>query len=114
MLNLMSLFHFWFQIFEVGDVVFLDATNDVGAVNRRHLAALYCGATSGFEVQIYHNYRSYSCSLGVMHSKISLDVLHITNLSCWNMYCNLDGYFTCKGSSVLGLFFISSGRGDCQ
>lgn len=23
---------------------------DVGAKNRRHLAALYCGATSGFEV----------------------------------------------------------------
>ncbi|KAF3639732.1 putative phenylalanine--tRNA ligase beta subunit [Capsicum annuum] len=38
------------KIFEVGDVVFLDATNDVGAVNRRHLAALYCGATSGFEL----------------------------------------------------------------
>ena len=28
----------------------LDETKDVGASNRRHLAALYCGATSGFEV----------------------------------------------------------------
>ncbi|KAL5723425.1 phenylalanine--tRNA ligase [Ranunculus cassubicifolius] len=37
------------KIFEVGDVVLLDPTNDVGAVNRRHLAALYCGETSGFE-----------------------------------------------------------------
>ncbi|MCE2055401.1 hypothetical protein HAX54_042526 [Datura stramonium] len=32
------------KIFEVGDVVLLDGTNDVGAVNRNHLAALYCGA----------------------------------------------------------------------
>ncbi|CAN4113829.1 unnamed protein product [Withania somnifera] len=38
------------KIFEVGDVVLLDGTNDVGAVNRRHLAALYCGANSGFEL----------------------------------------------------------------
>nr|XP_016448065.1 PREDICTED: phenylalanine--tRNA ligase beta subunit, cytoplasmic-like isoform X5 [Nicotiana tabacum] len=37
------------KIFEVGDVVLLDGTKDVGAVNRRHLAALYCGANSGFE-----------------------------------------------------------------
>ncbi|WMV07055.1 hypothetical protein MTR67_000440 [Solanum verrucosum] len=38
------------KIFEVGDIVLLDDTNDVGAVNRRHLAALYCGANSGFEL----------------------------------------------------------------
>lgn len=38
------------QIFEVGDIVLLDETKDVGAVNRRQLAALYCGASSGFEV----------------------------------------------------------------
>ncbi|XP_022894846.1 phenylalanine--tRNA ligase beta subunit, cytoplasmic-like [Olea europaea var. sylvestris] len=38
------------KIFEVGDVVLLDDTKDVGASNRRHLAALYCGATSGFEL----------------------------------------------------------------
>nr|GLL44037.1 phenylalanine--tRNA ligase beta subunit, cytoplasmic [Ipomoea trifida] len=38
------------KIFEVGDVVFLDNTKDVGAINRRHLAALYCGANSGFEL----------------------------------------------------------------
>ncbi|XP_075101270.1 phenylalanine--tRNA ligase beta subunit, cytoplasmic isoform X1 [Nicotiana tabacum] len=38
------------KIFEVGDVVLLDGTKDVGAVNRRHLAALYCGANSGFEL----------------------------------------------------------------
>ncbi|KAL2503472.1 putative phenylalanine--tRNA ligase beta subunit [Abeliophyllum distichum] len=38
------------KIFEVGDVVLLDETKDVGASNRRHLAALYCGATSGFEL----------------------------------------------------------------
>lgn len=40
------------QIFEVGDVVLLDETKDVGATNRRHIAALYCGANSGFEVLI--------------------------------------------------------------
>ncbi|KAL3641412.1 hypothetical protein CASFOL_016380 [Castilleja foliolosa] len=38
------------KIFEVGDLVLLDETKDVGASNRRHLAALYCGATSGFEL----------------------------------------------------------------
>ncbi|KAL0432137.1 UNVERIFIED_CONTAM: Phenylalanine--tRNA ligase beta subunit, cytoplasmic [Sesamum latifolium] len=38
------------KIFEVGDVVLLNETKDVGASNRRHLAALYCGATSGFEL----------------------------------------------------------------
>lgn len=52
-LNLKSLdqfFFFFFKIFEVGDVNLLDETKDVGASNRRHLAALHCGATSGFEV----------------------------------------------------------------
>ncbi|KAG8378413.1 hypothetical protein BUALT_Bualt08G0134800 [Buddleja alternifolia] len=38
------------KIFEVGDVVLLNETKDVGASNCRHLAALYCGATSGFEL----------------------------------------------------------------
>ncbi|XP_051150004.1 phenylalanine--tRNA ligase beta subunit, cytoplasmic [Andrographis paniculata] len=38
------------KIFEVGDVVLLDEAKDVGASNRLHLAALYCGATSGFEL----------------------------------------------------------------
>ncbi|KAI3460664.1 hypothetical protein Pfo_017327 [Paulownia fortunei] len=38
------------KIFEVGDVVLLDETKDVGASNHRHFAALYCGATSGFEL----------------------------------------------------------------
>ncbi|KAF7154586.1 hypothetical protein RHSIM_Rhsim01G0138800 [Rhododendron simsii] len=40
------------KIFEVGDIVLLDETKDVGAANRRQLAALYCGATSGFEFAI--------------------------------------------------------------
>ncbi|KAF5188591.1 Phenylalanine--trna ligase beta subunit [Thalictrum thalictroides] len=38
------------KIFEVGDVVFLNEMNDVGARNRHHLAALYCDDHSGFEV----------------------------------------------------------------
>ncbi|XP_068634508.1 phenylalanine--tRNA ligase beta subunit, cytoplasmic isoform X2 [Aristolochia californica] len=38
------------KIFEIGDVVVLDPTKDVGAVNQRRLAALYCNANSGFEV----------------------------------------------------------------
>lgn len=38
------------KIFEVGDIVLLDETNDVGAINRRQLAALYCGATAGYEI----------------------------------------------------------------
>ncbi|XP_058213400.1 phenylalanine--tRNA ligase beta subunit, cytoplasmic-like [Rhododendron vialii] len=38
------------KIFEVGDIVLLDEMKDVGAANRRQLAALYCGATSGFEL----------------------------------------------------------------
>ncbi|KAL5771815.1 hypothetical protein ACOSP7_011425 [Xanthoceras sorbifolium] len=38
------------KIFEIGDVVLLDEKKDVGASNRRQLAALYCGANSGFEL----------------------------------------------------------------
>ncbi|XP_073005660.1 phenylalanine--tRNA ligase beta subunit, cytoplasmic [Typha latifolia] len=37
------------KIFEVGDVVTLDGSRDVGAANNRRLAALYCNVTSGFE-----------------------------------------------------------------
>lgn len=36
----------------MGDVTILDEKKDVGASNRRQLAALYCGASSGFEVQV--------------------------------------------------------------
>ncbi|GAA0184544.1 aminoacyl-tRNA synthetase [Lithospermum erythrorhizon] len=39
------------KIFEVGDIVLLDNASEVGAVNRHQLAALYCGATSGFELR---------------------------------------------------------------
>ncbi|XP_004299260.1 PREDICTED: probable phenylalanine--tRNA ligase beta subunit-like [Fragaria vesca subsp. vesca] len=38
------------KVFEVGDVTILDEKKDVGASNRRQLAALYCGASSGFEL----------------------------------------------------------------
>ncbi|KAK9118705.1 hypothetical protein Scep_016798 [Stephania cephalantha] len=38
------------KIFEVGDIVVLDEFKDVGATNRRHLAALYSSDDSGFEV----------------------------------------------------------------
>ncbi|KAF7838580.1 phenylalanine--tRNA ligase beta subunit, cytoplasmic [Senna tora] len=38
------------KIFEVGDIAFLDDTKDVGARNRRQLAAIYCGANAGFEI----------------------------------------------------------------
>ncbi|EES17722.1 hypothetical protein BDA96_09G049100 [Sorghum bicolor] len=37
------------KIFEVGDVVMLDSSRDVGASNNRRLAALYCNRVSGFE-----------------------------------------------------------------
>ena len=38
------------KLFEVSDVVHLDATNDVGASNTRRLVALYTGPTAGFEI----------------------------------------------------------------
>lgn len=38
------------KLFEVSDVMLLDATTDTGARNERHLAALYTGPTAGFEV----------------------------------------------------------------
>ncbi|KAK9926203.1 hypothetical protein M0R45_023445 [Rubus argutus] len=38
------------KVFEVGDVTLLDEKKDVGATNCRQLAALYCGASSGFEL----------------------------------------------------------------
>ncbi|KAK3136580.1 hypothetical protein QOZ80_5BG0438910 [Eleusine coracana subsp. coracana] len=37
------------KIFEVGDVVTLNSSNEVGASNNRRLAALYCNRVSGFE-----------------------------------------------------------------
>ncbi|KAJ0761410.1 putative phenylalanine--tRNA ligase [Helianthus annuus] len=40
------------KIFEVGDVTVFDELKDVGSTNHRQLAALYCGATSGFEVKL--------------------------------------------------------------
>jgi len=38
------------RLFEVGDVVRHSESNDVGAVNRRMCAAVFCGMTAGFEV----------------------------------------------------------------
>ena len=38
------------KLFEVTDVMLLDATSDVGARNERHLAVLYTGPTAGLEV----------------------------------------------------------------
>ncbi|KAI3997769.1 hypothetical protein MKX01_007656 [Papaver californicum] len=37
------------KIFEMGDVVLLDDTKDVGAKNSRKVAALYCNESSGYE-----------------------------------------------------------------
>ena len=37
------------KLFELSDVVLMDANRDVGATNERRLAALYYGKTSGFE-----------------------------------------------------------------
>ncbi|KDO75282.1 hypothetical protein CISIN_1g007706mg [Citrus sinensis] len=52
------------KIYEVGDVVLLDEKKDVGASCRRRLAALYCGANSGFEV-IYLTVltKNFTCEL---------------------------------------------------
>jgi len=38
------------KLFEVSDVVLIDKTADVGARNKRKLAAIYCSSTGGFEV----------------------------------------------------------------
>jgi len=38
------------KVFEISDVVVRSDKKDVGAQNKRHLCALYCGPTSGFEV----------------------------------------------------------------
>lgn len=38
------------KIFQVLDVVLQDPGNDVGARNERHLAAVYCSMSSGFEI----------------------------------------------------------------
>ena len=38
------------KLFEISDVMVLDSTSDVGAVNQRNLAALFCSTTAGFEV----------------------------------------------------------------
>uniref|UniRef100_A0A1E1XU16 Phenylalanine--tRNA ligase beta subunit n=1 Tax=Amblyomma sculptum TaxID=1581419 RepID=A0A1E1XU16_AMBSC len=38
------------KLFEISDVVFKDDSDEIGAVNQRHLCALYCGKTTGFEI----------------------------------------------------------------
>lgn len=38
------------KLFEISDVVFKDDKDEIGAVNQRHLCALYCGKTTGFEI----------------------------------------------------------------
>jgi len=38
------------KVFEISDVVLKTAEKDVGAINKRHLCALYCNHNSGFEV----------------------------------------------------------------
>mmetsp|Transcript_13025 Transcript_13025/g.40128 ORF Transcript_13025/g.40128 Transcript_13025/m.40128 type:complete len:611 (+) Transcript_13025:80-1912(+) len=38
------------RLFEVGDVVRLNPSTKIGAVNERHLCAVYCGTSAGFEV----------------------------------------------------------------
>lgn len=58
----------------MGDVAVLDETKDVGAANRRQLAALYCGATSGFEVNTTHIGNNF----GLSHSESSR-----TKLNFW-------------------------------
>lgn len=50
----------------MGDVAVLDDSKDVGATNRRQLAALYCGATSGFEVEILWLLSDIICSLNIL------------------------------------------------
>ena len=38
------------ELFELSDVALLDGANAIGARNERHLAAIHCGRTSGFEL----------------------------------------------------------------
>uniref|UniRef100_G3MR05 Phenylalanine--tRNA ligase beta subunit n=1 Tax=Amblyomma maculatum TaxID=34609 RepID=G3MR05_AMBMU len=38
------------KLFEISDVVFKDDNDEIGAVNQRHLCALYCAKTTGFEI----------------------------------------------------------------
>ncbi|KAI9127116.1 hypothetical protein K1719_001675 [Acacia pycnantha] len=38
------------KIFQVGEIMVLDDTKDVGARNQHQLAALYCGPNAGFEI----------------------------------------------------------------
>ncbi|MFS7905724.1 putative phenylalanine--tRNA ligase [Helianthus anomalus] len=52
------------KIFKVGDVTVFDELKDVGSTNHRQLAALYCGATSGFEVKL--------CSLNIIFPNMKI------------------------------------------
>lgn len=57
----------------MGDVVLLDETKDVGATNRRQLAALYCGATAGYEVHSSHCTEFGYCYLNIkLQERVSL------------------------------------------
>lgn len=38
------------KLFEISDVVVKDSTVEVGARNRRHICAVYCNKSDGFEI----------------------------------------------------------------
>ncbi|XP_076174302.1 phenylalanine--tRNA ligase beta subunit isoform X3 [Ptiloglossa arizonensis] len=38
------------KLFEISDIVLKDSTMDVGAINNRHLCAVYCNKSDGFEI----------------------------------------------------------------
>lgn len=59
------------QLFELSDVVLMDATSDVGARNQRRLCAAYTGATAGFEL-IHGLLDRLLLQLGYEYSQIEL------------------------------------------
>ncbi|XP_043252421.1 phenylalanine--tRNA ligase beta subunit-like isoform X1 [Colletes gigas] len=64
------------KLFEVSDVILRDNTTEVGARNNRHLCALYCNKSDGFEI---------------IHGLLDR-ILHVLEIP-WSVGENSDGYY---------------------
>ena len=60
------------KLYEIADVILKDSTSDVGAVNQRRLAMLYCDVTASFE-KLHGVVDTLMLKLGVSDERYYLD-----------------------------------------
>lgn len=76
------------KLFEVSDVVIRDNETEVGARNERHLCALYCNKSAGFEI---------------IHGLLDR-VMNQLEIS-WDINKDNSGYYLRAADGKYGLFF---------